>query len=89
MVETVSANRYMVVMSSSVGKIDSRSAPGMYNEINRMMTDRLMLTVSSTSSSNVGSGTINIAMMAMTTTASTMSEYLLRNLLPAAMGAGG
>ena len=45
------------------------------------ITEMLMFRVSSTSSSIVGSGTIIIPMMATTTQARTMSEYLDRKLL--------
>ncbi|MFY0574347.1 hypothetical protein ACN28S_08315 [Cystobacter fuscus] len=44
-------------------------------------TEMLMFRVSSTSSSSVGSGTMSIPMMATTTTARTMSEYLERKPL--------
>src|SRR6218665_3870742 len=80
-VEMVSASRYIVVMSSSVGKTDSLNACGTYREMSSSTTEMLMFRVSSTSSSSVGSGTIIIPMMATTTQARTMSEYLDRKLL--------
>ena len=55
-------------MSSIVGNDDSFSACGTYRLMSSRMTDRLMLNVSSTSSSTVGSGTIIIPMIATTTT---------------------
>ena len=70
----VSASRYIVVISRSVGNVESRSACGTYREMSSTVTAIAMLNVSSTSSSGVGSGTIIMATIETTRMASARSE---------------
>lgn len=73
MEETLSARRNSVVMSRIDGNAEILSASGMYRLTISSVTAMVKFSVSSMSSTKVGSGTIIIPTMPITSAASPMS----------------